>query len=221
MRNMLLAAGAAIAALSVPALAQSHGGGPGGGGGPPAGVTVGPSTAIPAGPPQGLPPGPPTTIPPSDNANANASGQVQGNVNAQTDTHASDRAQERTGASVDHSATTSTDNDDATAASGAAAHVKSKTNTPNYGGSACPPGLAGRNPACVPPGLATKNYRVGEHLSGNFKYYTDLSAIPDTAKSQIPSQYQTNAYRYIYQTNRIYVVSGSTDKVVSVINLNP
>lgn len=100
MRRILLAASAAIVVLSSPALAQGRGGG---GGGPPAGVGGGPPTSIPAGPPSTLPPGPPDTIPPSANANANASGQVPGNTHAQTDVHASDRAHERTGASVDHS----------------------------------------------------------------------------------------------------------------------
>ncbi len=107
MRKMFFVAGAAIAALSMPAFGQGHGHGAGGvgvglGGGAAAGIPAGPST-LPAGPPQGLPPGPPATIPPSSHANANASGQVQANTHAQTDVHASDRAHERTGASVDHS----------------------------------------------------------------------------------------------------------------------
>jgi hypothetical protein len=31
----------------------------------------------------------------------------------------------------------------------------------------------------------------------------------------------TDAYQYIYQTNRIYVVDSSTSKVAAVVNLNP
>jgi hypothetical protein len=183
MRKILLAAGAAIVVLSGPALAQGHGRG----GGRPVGIPgavpgagAGPGIGLPSGPPAGLPPGPPATLPSSDNANANASGQVQGDVHAQTDVHASDRARERTGASVDHSAS---------AATGA--------------------------------GLATKSYRVGQHVSGNAKLYTDLNAIPDTAKSRIPSQYLGNTYRYIYQTDRIYVVDSANDKVATIIDLNP
>jgi hypothetical protein len=186
MRKILLTASAALIAFSAPALAQGHGGGGGDhGGGPPAGVGGGAGGGLGGGLGGpgglgGLPPGSPQTIPPSDNANARASGQVQGDVHAQTDIHASDRAHERTGASVDHSAN---------AATGA--------------------------------GLATKTYRVGQHVSGNIRFYTNLSAIPDTAKSQIPSQYMTDAYRYIYQTNRIYVVDSATSKVTAVVNLNP
>jgi len=75
--------------------------------------------------------------------------------------------------------------------------------------------------AATGAGLATRTYRVGQHVSGNARFYTDLSSIPDTARSQIPSQYITDAYQYIYQTNRIYVVDSSTSKVAAVVNLNP
>jgi hypothetical protein len=75
--------------------------------------------------------------------------------------------------------------------------------------------------AATGAGLATKSYRVGQHVSGNAMLYTDLSAIPDTAKSQIPSQYLGNTFRYIYQTDRIYVVDSTTNKVATVVNLNP
>jgi hypothetical protein len=196
MRKILLTAGAALIALSGSALAQGHGGGggpggAGGGGGPPVGVPgggpgggePGGGLDLPGGASTNLP-GPPTTIPPSDHANSNATGQNRGQsgdeVNAQTDSHASARAHERTGADVDHSGT---------AVSGA--------------------------------GLATKTYRVGQHVSANAKFYTDLNAIPDTAKSQIPSQYMGSTFRYIYQPDRIYVVDSTSNKVVSVVNLMP
>lgn len=182
MRKILLAAGAAIAVVSAPAFAQAHGNAGGGGGiGVGAGGGLGgPPVSVPAGPPQGLPPGPPATIPPSPNANANATGQVHGDVHAQTDVNASDRAHERTGASVDHSATAST---------GA--------------------------------GYASRTYRVGQRVSANGKFYTNLDAIPNAAKAKIPSQYLTDAYKYIYQSGTIYVVANSSNKVVSAINLNP
>jgi hypothetical protein len=182
MRKTLLVACAAIAMLSAPAFGQAHGnaGGAGGLGVGAGGGLGGPPAGLPAGPPQSLPPGPPTTIPPSPNANTNASGQVQGDVHAQTDVHASDRAHERTGASVDHSAS---------AATGA--------------------------------GAASRSFRVGQRVSSNEKFYTDLDKIPSTARTQIPGKYQSEAYRYIYQPDAVYVVANSSDKVVSVINLNP
>ena len=180
MRKMLLVAGAAIAVVSAPAFAQAHGNAGGGVGVGAGGGLGGPPVSVPAGPPQGLPPGPPTAIPPSPNANPNATGQVQGDVHAQTDINASDRAHERTGASVDHSAT-----------------------------------------ASVGEGSASRTYRVGQRVSTNDKFYTKLDAIPNAAKAKIPSQYLTDAYKYIYQSGTIYVVANSSNKVVSVVDLNP
>jgi hypothetical protein len=208
MRKMLLAASAAVAALSMPALAQDHGHGGGGGGG--------------GGPPD-VSGGPPATIPASPNANDRASGQIPGDIHAQTDSHASDRAQTRTGADVDRSTRTDTDRDhntrDRNVTSGAGAVVKDRA-TQKYGGNTCPPGLAGRDPACVPPGQANRSFTVGQHLSKNYRYYTELSGIPQTARSQVPTQYQTNDYTYIYQPDRIYVVDRSTNKVATVVDLN-
>jgi hypothetical protein len=116
MRKMLLAASAALAALSMPVLAQDHGRGGGGGGG--------------GGGPPDVSGGPPATIPASPNADVHASGQVSGDVHAQTDAHASDRAQTRTGADVDRSTRTDTDRADRTrdrdVTSGAGAVVKNK-----------------------------------------------------------------------------------------------
>jgi hypothetical protein len=203
MRNTVILASAALAAVSLPAFAQNHDHG-GGAGGPP--------VSVPVGPPPSLPSGPPSTIPVSPNANAHASGQVTGDVHARTDSHASDRAQTRTGASVDRSDNVRTDTRAATGAGAAVA-------TPNYGGAACAPGLADRDPACVPPGQADRSFRVGQHLSGNFKYYTQLSGIPADARSQVPTEFQNNNYRYIYQPDRIYVVHRDTNTVTSVINL--
>lgn len=209
MRKMLLAAGVAIAALSLPAFAQDHGHGGGGG-------------------VDHVPAGPPTTIPASPNANDRASGQVTGDVRAQTDSHASDRAQTRTGASVDRSHSdadttttvrTDTDADDDDRAATGAGNVVTNTQGNKFGGAACAPGLAGRDPACVPPGQANKTFRVGQHLSGKYKYYTDLSSIPQDARTQVPTQYRSNDYRYIYQTDRIYVVNRDTNTVATVINL--
>jgi hypothetical protein len=209
----MLAAGAAIAALSIPAVAQDHGRGGGeGAGGPGGGGPPGIERNVPV-------PGA-DRIPGGANANDHAFGQVQGDVHAQTYIHANDRAHERTGANVDHS----TNANNKGAASGASANVRSNNTThatPNYGGDVCPPGLSSRNPACVPPGQANRTFTVGQRLSSNFRYYTDVSNIPAGALSQVPSQYQTDAYRYIYQTDRIYVVDRNTNTVVTVVNLNP
>ena len=101
MRRIILAASVAIATLAMPAMGQDpggHGQGAEHGGGPRPDVGQG----------GGL--GQDVAVPVSPNANDNASGQVQADVRAGTDSRASDRAEERTGASVDR--TPDTDGDD-------------------------------------------------------------------------------------------------------------
>src|SRR5207253_6598175 len=84
MRTIFLAAGAAIALVSAPALAQGHGHGGGIGGGAGGGMSGGVRGGV--------------VMPPmSTHANERASGPVQTTIDAQTDTHASMRAHARTG----------------------------------------------------------------------------------------------------------------------------
>lgn len=75
--------------------------------------------------------------------------------------------------------------------------------------------------AATGAGVANRSFKIGQRVSANEKFYTDLDDIPSTAKAQIPNRYQTDAYRFIYQPDEIYVVANSSDKVVSTIDLNP
>jgi hypothetical protein len=141
----------------------------------------------------------------SSHANAHASGTV-GTVHAQTDSRSNIRAQTRTGASVVRSPQVS--------------HATTRASTGNrYNGNACAPGLAKKNPACVPPGQMQRSFRVGQRLPTNYRYYTGLSGIPTQYQSVIPQTYRSG-YRYIYDPNDyIYVVDPATSLVRSVINL--
>jgi hypothetical protein len=139
----------------------------------------------------------------SSHANVHATGTV-GTGHAKVDSRANVRATTRTGTSV-----TRTTN-----------HVTTRTTAANrWNGYACAPGLAGKTPACVPPGQLKRSYRVGQRLPDNYRYYTDLNGIPVQYRTSIPTTYQTG-YRYIYQPNNtIYVVDPATDLIRSVINL--
>jgi hypothetical protein len=215
MRKILFAASAAIAALSMPALAQGHGQGQGQGQG------------------QGRSDGaaPEVTIPASPNANDNARGQVQTDVRAGTDSRASERAQERTGASVgrtrddaddtpdvdvNHRVDVDVDDNDGDNADDNAAD----RSTPRYGGDVCPPGLSGRDPACVPPGQANQTFTLGQTLPENFRFYTDLNGIPEQLRAEVPTQFQTDAYRYFYNGDTIYVVTRADSTVAAAIDLD-
>ena len=80
----------------------------------------------------------------------------------------------------------------------------------------CPPGLANRNPPCVPPGQARRMFHEGQRLPVNYSYYTGYDAIPITVRNRygIPT-----GYRYIYRDNVVYVVDPTTRLVRDIIDI--
>lgn len=85
-----------------------------------------------------------------------------------------------------------------------------------YGGAACPPGLAKKDPACVPPGQARRMFEQGQRVPLGYDFYTDYNAIPLPYRSQVP---YTDGYRYIYRDNRVYIVDPATRLVTRIIDL--
>ena len=85
-----------------------------------------------------------------------------------------------------------------------------------FGGGACPPGLAKKTPNCVPPGQAKRMFREGQRLPTSYSGYTDYNSIPETFRSQVPYM---EANRYIYRDNSVYVVDPRTRVVTQIINL--
>jgi hypothetical protein len=85
-----------------------------------------------------------------------------------------------------------------------------------YGGAACPPGLANRTPACVPPGQAKRMFREGQRIPTNYGAFTNYGDIPSALREQyrIP-----DGYNYIYRDNSVYVVDPQTRLVRSIIDL--
>ena len=87
-----------------------------------------------------------------------------------------------------------------------------------YGGAVCPPGLANRTPACVPPGQARRGFREGQLVPQNYGNYTTydqlIGRVPEAYRTQIPT-----GYNYIYNGNNVYVVDPRTRIVQDVINL--
>lgn len=84
-----------------------------------------------------------------------------------------------------------------------------------YGGAACPPGLANRTPACVPPGQARRLFREGQRVPTSYAF---------TSYNNIPLQYRQQfnipqGYNYIYRDNSVYVVDARTRLVRDIINL--
>lgn len=84
-----------------------------------------------------------------------------------------------------------------------------------YGGQACPPGLAKRTPACLPPGQARKIFAQGQRVPTGYNFYTDYQDIPLAYRNQyqLPSSSQ-----YIYRGNAIYQVDPTTRMVSRIID---
>jgi hypothetical protein len=85
-----------------------------------------------------------------------------------------------------------------------------------YGGAACPPGLAKKSPSCLPPGQANRMFREGQRIPTGYNYYTDYNAIPEVYRSRVP---YVDANRYIYRDDSVYVVDPRTRVVTQIIDL--
>jgi len=83
-------------------------------------------------------------------------------------------------------------------------------------GAACPPGLANRNPPCMPPGQARHLYRIGQRLPSDVTGLLGYGALPLDLRQRyaIPS-----GYRYLYRDDALYVVDPRTQLVRSVIDV--
>lgn len=83
-------------------------------------------------------------------------------------------------------------------------HGKIKqTNSARIAG--CPPGLAKKNPPCVPPGQAKKRYLAGERITGDFILIED------------PFRYGLNSGTYYRLDDDIYRVNRETREVLNFI----
>lgn len=153
---------------------------------------------------------------------AGARTAVRSRGHARTDARANARARTRTGASVDRRIDSDGDgipdyrdrlvdrNRDG---------IDDRRHGNRYGGAACPPGLANRTPACVPPGQARRTLREGQRIPasyGDFVGYQDLlGRLPESYRDDIP----TGDYRYVYSGDKVYVVDARTRLIRDVINI--
>jgi hypothetical protein len=85
-----------------------------------------------------------------------------------------------------------------------------------YAGGACPPGLAKKSPACMPPGQAKRMFREGQRIPGGYDAYTDYNSIPERYRSRVP---YLDSNRYIYRDDSVYVVDPRTRIVTQIVDL--
>ncbi len=86
----------------------------------------------------------------------------------------------------------------------------------SYGNNWCPPGLAKKNNGCVPPGQMKREFREGQRVTSNYRYWTPYNNIPNDLRTRYDLNDQ---YRYIYRNNYIYAVDPRTNLVTRIINL--
>lgn len=83
-----------------------------------------------------------------------------------------------------------------------------------YGADGCPPGLAKKNPPCVPPGQAKKLYGVGQQLPLGYGTPYGYNQIPYSLRNQ----YGLNPYdQYYYGNGYLYGVDPRTMLIQQVI----
>ena len=83
-----------------------------------------------------------------------------------------------------------------------------------YGVGGCPPGLAKKNPPCVPPGVARQQFAIGQRFVPGVANPYSYNRIP----YDLRSQYGLNPYnRYYYGNGYLYGVNPRTMVVQQVI----
>ncbi|MBW0144435.1 hypothetical protein [Sphingomicrobium clamense] len=101
-------------------------------------------------------------------------------------------------------------------AKGKAKHSQVQPYGSNYGQQArhCPPGLAKKNPQCMPPGQYKKLYDVGHRFPTNYDRWTPYNQIPSDYRRRYDLDPRS---RYIYDQNYIYRVDPTTMVVREVL----
>lgn len=86
----------------------------------------------------------------------------------------------------------------------------------NHAAYDCPPGLAKKNPPCVPPGQARKDDRRHYPRVGDELRVGDYMVIRDPRRLNLETR---NGWRYYRDGDRAYRVDPDTRKVLAVIEL--
>jgi hypothetical protein len=84
-----------------------------------------------------------------------------------------------------------------------------------YGTGGCPPGLAKKNPQCMPPGQYKKLFEVGQRVPLGYKGLLGYNALPYDLRSRYGG---LDPYgRYIYDQHYLYRVDPATMVVSQIL----
>lgn len=195
MKKLIMIASAAAMAMTMPALAQGQGKGKG------ASQKGQQATSI--------------------KRNAKANGQARTNEIGRTDARSKLRARTRTGSSVDRM---SDPNRNGIPDFRERAVDRNRDGVDDraqnqFGGQFCPPGLAKKTPACIPPGQAKRMFNEGQRLPTNFRDLTDFNDLSPEFRDRLPSEFRSDNFDFLVRDNSIFVVDPTTRVVRSIIDL--
>lgn len=77
----------------------------------------------------------------------------------------------------------------------------------------CPPGLAKKDPSCIPPGLTKVHYTTGTILPETVVYYP----LPETLSTKLRPL--PEGYKYVQVDGEVLVISEATKKVMDAMVL--
>lgn len=86
-----------------------------------------------------------------------------------------------------------------------------------YGVGGCPPGLAKKNPPCMPPGQAKKLFGVGQQVPYGYQGLLGYNNLPYNLRSYYGPQLDPRS-RYMYDQNYIYRVDPRTMLVQQILS---
>jgi hypothetical protein len=88
---------------------------------------------------------------------------------------------------------------------------------PGYGGGGCPPGLAKKNPPCMPPGQAKKLFGIGQRVPPGYQGLLGYNSLPYNLRSYYGQRLDPRS-RYIYDQGYIYRVDPRTLLVQQILS---
>lgn len=85
-----------------------------------------------------------------------------------------------------------------------------------YGAGGCPPGLAKKNPQCMPPGQYKKLFQVGQRVPYGYNGLMGYNALPYDIRNQYGSVLDPRS-QYIYDQGYLYRVDPTTMVVSQIL----
>jgi len=97
------------------------------------------------------------------------------------------------------------------------AHALGVQGPVGYGAGGCPPGLAKKNPPCVPPGQAKKLFGVGQRVPLGYHGLLGYNSLPYNVRNYYGNQLDPYS-RYVYDQNYLYRVDPKTMLVSQILS---